>query len=77
MVKKCTKRIALLSYDDISASETIENAVPTSISNVIIPTATNAPEINGISIECNSMTIEEDGNVTIKNGGSLILLHSQ
>jgi large repetitive protein len=51
-----------------------ENTIPTSTDNVIIPNVTNSPVINGISVQCYSITIENNATMSIENGGSITVL---
>jgi len=57
-----------------NAANWSENAVPTSIDNVIIPNVANSLVIDGINVECHSLTTENNVIITIKNGGKLTVL---
>jgi hypothetical protein len=49
-----------------------ENSIPTSTKNIIIPDVTNDPIITSIvSSECNNITIESGGSLTISEEGKL------
>ncbi len=50
------------------------NIAPTSIDNVIIPDEINSPVIDGIVVECHSITLENNVSITIENGGELRVL---
>lgn len=50
-----------------------ENAVPTTLRNVIIPDVTNQPVVtSGVGASCYNLTVNSGASLTINSGGSLI-----